>query len=50
MLWLAYAQGSTHDEIARRYGVGRPSIKVMLARARRRLAALLAPAGPGRTE
>jgi RNA polymerase sigma-70 factor, ECF subfamily len=51
MLWLAYAQGSTHDEIARQLGVGRPSIKTMLSRARRRLAVLLGPgAAPGRTE
>jgi RNA polymerase sigma-70 factor (ECF subfamily) len=48
MLWLAYAQGSTHDEIARHLGVGRPSIKAMLSRARRRLAALLGPGAPQR--
>jgi RNA polymerase sigma-70 factor (ECF subfamily) len=45
MLWLAYAQGATHEEIARHLGVGRPSIKAMLSRARHRLAAAL-----GRTE
>ena len=50
MLWLAYAQGSTHEEIARQLGVGRPSIKAMLSRARRRFVALFAPEGePGRT-
>jgi RNA polymerase sigma-70 factor (ECF subfamily) len=46
MLWLAYAQGSTHEEIARHLGVGRPSIKAMLARARQRFAALLGTRTP----
>jgi RNA polymerase sigma-70 factor, ECF subfamily len=41
LLWLAYAQGSTHEEIAAELGVGRPSVKVMLSRARQRLAQLL---------
>ena len=41
MLWLAYAQGSSHEEIADILGVKRGSIKLMLFRARRRLAALL---------
>jgi RNA polymerase sigma-70 factor (ECF subfamily) len=51
MLWLAYAQGSTHEEIAQRLGVGRPSIKAMLARARRRFVAMFAPDGePGRVK
>jgi len=49
MLWLAYALGSSHEEIARRLGVGRPSIKAMLARARRRFAILFSAAQiPGR--
>jgi len=49
MLWLAYALGSSHDEIARHLGVGRPSIKAMLARARRRFAMLFAAVdAPGR--
>jgi RNA polymerase sigma-70 factor (ECF subfamily) len=49
MLWLAYALGSSHEEIARRLGVGRPSIKAMLARARRRFAMIFAAAdAPGR--
>jgi RNA polymerase sigma-70 factor (ECF subfamily) len=51
MLWLAYAQGSSHEEIARRLGVGRPSIKAMLARARRRFAMIFAAADvPGRSK
>ena len=41
MLWLAYAQGSTHQEIAQILGLKAGSIKLMLYRARRRLAALL---------
>jgi len=50
MLWLAYAQGSSHDEIAEALGLKTSSIKLLLFRARRRLAKLLggddnAPAG-----
>ena len=41
MLWLAYADGASHEEIAEYLGVARPSIKAMLFRARQRLAARL---------
>lgn len=41
LLWLAYAQGSTHQEIAVSLGLRTGSIKLLLFRARRRLAALL---------
>jgi RNA polymerase sigma-70 factor (ECF subfamily) len=41
MLWLAYAQGSSHGEIAAALGVKAASIKALLFRARRRLASLL---------
>ena len=41
LLWLAYAQGSTHQEIADTLGLKTGSIKLMLFRARRRLADLL---------
>jgi RNA polymerase sigma-70 factor (ECF subfamily) len=41
LLWLAYAQGSSHQEIADALGLKRTSIKLLLFRARRRLAALL---------
>lgn len=52
VLWLAYAQGSSHREIATVLGLRPGSIKPMLFRARRRLAALLggvpgAPSGTG---
>ncbi len=45
MLWLAYAQGASHEEIAEVVGVGRASVKTLLFRARRRLATLLSPDG-----
>ena len=41
MLWLAYAQGSSHDEIAEVLGVTRASVKALLFRARRKMAQLL---------
>jgi RNA polymerase sigma-70 factor (ECF subfamily) len=41
LLWLAYAQGSTHVEIAQTLGLKTGSIKPLLFRARRRLSALL---------
>ena len=41
MLWLAYAQGSTHEEIGATLGLKTGSIKPLLFRARHKLAALL---------
>lgn len=41
LLWLAYAHGSSHHEIAETLGLRRASIKPMLFRARRKLAAIL---------
>ena len=41
LLWLAYALGSTHREIADALGLRAGSVKLLLFRARRRLAALL---------
>jgi RNA polymerase sigma-70 factor (ECF subfamily) len=41
MLWLAYAQGSSHDEIAQVVGVNTGAVKALLYRARRKLASLL---------
>jgi RNA polymerase sigma-70 factor (ECF subfamily) len=41
LLWLAYAHGSSHQEIADRLGLKRASVKLLLFRARRRLAGFL---------
>jgi len=41
MLWLAYAHGSSHEEIAASLGLRKSSIKILLFRARRRLASAL---------
>jgi RNA polymerase sigma-70 factor, ECF subfamily len=41
LLWLAYAQGRAHTEIAETLGVKTASVKLLLFRARRKLAALL---------
>jgi RNA polymerase sigma-70 factor (ECF subfamily) len=41
MLWLAYAEGASHNEIAATLGLKPGSMKLMLFRARRRLAGLL---------
>jgi len=41
MLWLAYGQGASHDEIAQILGLKSSSIKLLLFRARRKLAVLL---------
>ena len=45
LLWLAYAQGSSHQEIAETLGLKAASIKLLLFRARRRLAGLLRGGG-----
>jgi RNA polymerase sigma-70 factor (ECF subfamily) len=47
MLWLAYGQGASHEEIARVVGVRTGSIKPLLLRARRRMARLLGGADEG---
>jgi RNA polymerase sigma-70 factor, ECF subfamily len=44
LLWLAYAQGSSHKEIAQSMGLRTGSVKLLLFRARRRLAVLLGAA------
>jgi RNA polymerase sigma-70 factor (ECF subfamily) len=41
ILWLAYAQGASHEEIATLVGVRAVSVRTMLLRARRKLATLL---------
>ncbi|HUD99585.1 MAG TPA: RNA polymerase sigma factor [Bryobacteraceae bacterium] len=47
ILWLAYAEGASHSEIAEVVGVRATSLKPMLFRARRRLATLLGRAPKG---
>jgi RNA polymerase sigma-70 factor, ECF subfamily len=47
LLWLAYANGASHQEIARSLGLKTSSIKMLLHRARRRLAALLTEGSRG---
>ena len=41
LLWLAYAEGATHNEIAEITGLGTASIRILLFRARRKLARLM---------
>ena len=45
LLWLAYAQGSSHQEIGAALGLKTGSIKPLLFRARHKLAALLRGSG-----
>jgi RNA polymerase sigma-70 factor (ECF subfamily) len=45
MLWLAYAEGSSHAEIATVLGLQEASVRSMLFRARQRLGELLREAG-----
>jgi RNA polymerase sigma-70 factor (ECF subfamily) len=46
LLWLAYVEGMNHEEIAAATGLRPLSIKILLFRARRKAAHLLAPEGP----
>ena len=48
MLWLAYAQGSTHRDIAGTLGVKAQSVRLLLFRARHKLAELLRSERRGR--
>jgi RNA polymerase sigma factor (sigma-70 family) len=41
LLWLAYAEGFAHDEIATIMGIGQKSVRVLLSRARERARARL---------
>lgn len=50
LLWLAYVEGSDHKEIAEATGLRTGSIKVLLVRARRKLANLLRAASPAEPE
>jgi RNA polymerase sigma-70 factor (ECF subfamily) len=51
LLWLAYAEGYTHAEIASILGLGAASVRVLLFRARHRILRILRPPpAPGRPE
>jgi RNA polymerase sigma-70 factor, ECF subfamily len=43
LLWLAYVEGMSHDEIAAATGLSSISIRILLFRARRRAASMLLP-------
>jgi RNA polymerase sigma-70 factor (ECF subfamily) len=45
LLWLAYVEGGSHEDIAASLRVGRSSVKVLLSRARARLRDLLTARG-----
>jgi RNA polymerase sigma-70 factor (ECF subfamily) len=45
MLWLAHAEGYSHREIAQVMGLSTASIRLLLFRARRKIAALLRACG-----
>ncbi len=47
LLWLAHVEGSAHAEIAEALGIRSKSVRVLLFRARKRLAELLAKKGIG---
>ena len=49
LLWLAYAQGFSHEEIASQLGLRTGSLKALLFRARRRLVTLLGHPSGGRS-
>jgi RNA polymerase sigma-70 factor (ECF subfamily) len=50
LLWLAYVEGFSHREIAPLIGVRENSVRVLLLRARERIAALLTARGLGPEE
>ena len=47
LLWLAYVEGADHHEIARALGLRPLSVRVLLFRARRKLAQLIEARKPG---
>jgi len=48
LLWLAHVEGASHREVAHALGLAVASVRVLLFRARRRLAAQLGAAGSAR--
>ena len=49
LLWLAYVEGESHEQIAEALGLGKTSIKVLLFRAKRKLRDLLHAKGLARS-
>ncbi len=47
ILWMAYVDGASHQEIAEAVGIGAASVKVILFRARKRMAGALESLGIG---
>jgi RNA polymerase sigma-70 factor (ECF subfamily) len=47
LLWLAYVEGSNHREIANSTGLRSGSVRLLLFRARRKLAKLIGASSPG---
>ena len=45
MLWMAYAEGASHEDIAGVIGVRPSSMKLLLFRARRKMAQLMTAGG-----
>lgn len=50
LLWLAYVEGSNHKEIAQATGLRHTSVRLLLFRARRRLANLIRTGASSQTE
>lgn len=50
LLWLAYVEGSNHKEIAALTGLRHTSVRLLLFRARRKLANLIRTGTSGETE
>lgn len=50
LLWLAYVEGSNHKEIAKLTGLRHTSVRLLLFRARRKLANLIRAGAPVETE
>jgi RNA polymerase sigma-70 factor, ECF subfamily len=48
LVWLAYVEGASHKEIGAAIGIRERSVRVLLHRAKRKLAGLLGEAGFGR--
>jgi len=47
LMWMAYVEGADHREIAAALNLGERSVRVLLHRARRKLAGLLRLSGHG---